>query len=87
MAGNRAGGLTSNLEHFGSHVTVGRGVSDDMEMLLYDPQTSGGLLVAVSPDAVDDCRAAFRAREVTGHEIGTVGMAVGDVHVCAVTSE
>jgi selenide,water dikinase len=29
--------------------------------LVCDPQTSGGLLVACSPDSVDDVLAAFRA--------------------------
>lgn len=37
--------------------------------LLCDPQTSGGLLVSCSPDAVDDVLAAFRSN---GHEAAAV---------------
>ena len=38
-----------------------RGVSDVQKALLTDPQTSGGLLVACAPQAVDDVLAVFRA--------------------------
>jgi len=44
--------------------TQGRGarrVNDVKKMLLTDPQTSGGLLVACSPDAVDAVLSIFRA--------------------------
>jgi selenide, water dikinase len=54
--GNRPGGLASNLEYFERGVTVGPGVDADLLWLLYDPQTSGGLLVfaaAGHADAVD----------------------------------
>ena len=43
---NRSGGMGSNQEHFASGVRVDPGVDADREALLYDPQTSGGLLVA-----------------------------------------
>lgn len=41
------GGAFNNLEHFGGRVDRSRALSDGEEMLLFDPQTSGGLLVAV----------------------------------------
>jgi len=75
-AANRSGGMTSNLEHFAPRAALGRGVGDELEMVLYDPQTSGGLLVAVSHDALALCRESFRAHAITAHEIGTVVPAV-----------
>jgi len=86
-AGNRSGGMTSNLEHFAPRAAIGRGVGDELELLLYDPQTSGGLLVAVSPDAVDRCREAFRAHAVTAYEIGTVVPAVRAIAVTVETGD
>jgi selenide, water dikinase len=48
--GNRPGGLASNLEHFEGGVAIDAGVSHDLLWLLYDPETSGGLLIAADPD-------------------------------------
>jgi selenide,water dikinase len=44
---NRSGGMGSNLEHYGEAVRIDPGVDDALAAVLYDPQTSGGLLVAV----------------------------------------
>jgi selenide, water dikinase len=60
--GNRPGGLASNLDHFESGVAAAGGIDQDLLWLLYDPQTSGGLLIAAAPEhaaAVD--RALMRA--------------------------
>ena len=45
-AANHSGGLESNREHFAGGVDVRLGAGSPIEALLYDPQTSGGLLVA-----------------------------------------
>jgi len=84
-AANRSGGMTSNVEHFAPRTAIGRGVGADLDAVLYDPQTSGGLLVAVSYDALDECRQAFRAHAVTAHEIGTVVPMVRTVTVTVET--
>jgi selenide,water dikinase len=60
--GNRPGGLASNLEHFERGVAAAAGIDQDLLWLMYDPQTSGGLLIAAAPEhaaAVD--RALMRA--------------------------
>ncbi len=41
------GGAFNNFEHFGARLARTRSLSDGEAMLLFDPQTSGGLLVAV----------------------------------------
>lgn len=44
------GGAFNNLEHFGGRVARTRALTEGEAMLLFDPQTSGGLLVAVPPE-------------------------------------
>jgi selenide,water dikinase len=45
--GTFAGGLFDNLQHFGPIVQFAPEVPQETRMLLFDPQTSGGLLLAV----------------------------------------
>jgi len=45
--GIASGALERNREYAAAFVEVGRDVSEELETLLYDPQTSGGLLIAV----------------------------------------
>jgi selenide,water dikinase len=42
-------GAYSNRDHFSSRVKMGEHVKLEIQDLLYDPQTSGGLLLAVDP--------------------------------------
>jgi len=42
-----AGGLYDNLRHFGPLVRFSPDIPEESRMLLFDPQTSGGLLLAV----------------------------------------
>jgi selenide, water dikinase len=70
-SGNRSGGLASNRDHFASGVTVEPGVDADRETVLYDPQTSGGLLIAANPDVADEVDTALRAAGVAATRIGS----------------
>ncbi len=45
--GTFAGGLYDNLQHFGPEIRFAPEISQETRMLLFDPQTSGGLLLAV----------------------------------------
>jgi selenide,water dikinase len=45
------GGASDNRMHYGKHISFGNRVSEVSQMLLFDPQTSGGLLMCV-PDIV-----------------------------------
>jgi len=70
--GNRPGGLASNVEHFERGVGAAAGIGEDLLWLMYDPQTSGGLLIAAAPEhAVQVDRALARAG-VAAVNIGTV---------------
>lgn len=69
---NRSGGLTTNREFFSAHVRISGAVEPDLVSLLYDPQTSGGLLAAVSADAAADVAAGLSAAGVAVARIGRV---------------
>jgi len=63
------GGLESNRSFLGDRVAVD-GVSDDEMLPLFDPQTSGGLLIAVPPDRAGDLVTALVER---GEEPAVIG--------------
>lgn len=74
VSANRSGGLASNRAHFGPGVERGSAVSDELMDLFFDPQTSGGLLVAV-PEAVAPTVAARLPHGSVA--VGRVGPASG----------
>jgi len=66
------GGAGRNRDYFGEHVTVAGGVEGAIVSLLYDPQTSGGLLVSVAGDKKDTLLAALLAAGVPASHVGDV---------------
>lgn len=50
------GGAFDNRLYFGDHVSVPKSLPEEELMLLFDPQTSGGLLLAVNYDRLDEFR-------------------------------
>ncbi len=71
-AGNVPGGTTRNLSDAETFTRWTRNIDATMKTLLADAQTSGGLLIAVSPESVDRLTAGLRARDVTAAVIGTM---------------
>jgi selenide,water dikinase len=69
---NRSGGMISNREHFAAAVGMSASVAGELQDLLYDPQTSGGLLVAVDPLTADQALQSLTAAGVTAWRIGKV---------------
>ncbi|WP_112873065.1 selenide, water dikinase SelD [Paracoccus endophyticus] len=61
QAGFMTGASGRNWAACGDHVTLPEDCPDWQRALLTDPQTSGGLLVAVAPDAADSTVARIRA--------------------------
>ncbi len=70
--GNVPGGSRTNVEHFGAHVRVDPGVDPRLVQLLYDPQTSGGLLVSLDPGHADAAIEALLTGGVPTARIGAV---------------
>lgn len=54
--GMRTGVTSSNGDALAGKVRLGDGVTKEQEMLMYDPQTSGGLLIAISPSEAEALR-------------------------------
>jgi selenide,water dikinase len=71
-ARNRSGGLTSNREHFAGSVRLERGVADNLADVLFDPQTSGGLLLAVPGRSATDLAESLDVAGVPSWQIGEV---------------
>ena len=50
------GGASDNHNYFGKFVRFSERISEMEKMMLFDPQTSGGLLLAVPPDKIEGFR-------------------------------
>ena len=66
------GGTSDNRLFYSSHVNFTREIEEYQEMLLFDAQTSGGLLLAVPPEKVE-------AMLVAAEEIGQPLWVIGEV--------
>jgi selenide,water dikinase len=73
-AGAIPGGLISNREFAECMVADAEGTSipDELRKLMYDPQTSGGLLISVSAERATDMIASLCDAEVDAVQIGRV---------------
>jgi len=69
---NTPGGGRTNVQHFGGGVAAAAELDPRVVQLLYDPQTSGGLLVAVDGTAADVTLETLALHGVRGHLVGHV---------------
>ena len=67
-----SGGLANNREFLNGCAGFLASVPEEFRSLLFDPQTSGGLLAAVAPDATDRALAALERRGIHARCIGEV---------------
>ena len=64
------GGLKNNRDFIGDCVGFADNVSREHRDLLFDPQTSGGLLVAIAPEFADAAVSTFERHNVAARHIG-----------------
>jgi selenide, water dikinase len=70
--GHLSGGLKNNRAFIGDCAAFDAAVSPEYQDLLFDPQTSGGLLVAIAPDAADAALAALQRHGISANRVGRV---------------
>jgi selenide, water dikinase len=71
-AGFLSGGLANNREFLEGCAVFDDSVPEEFRSLLLDPQTSGGLLTAIAPGAVEAAQAAFERHGIKARVVGEV---------------
>jgi selenide,water dikinase len=69
---NFPGGAYDNRLFFGDHIKAPKSLTEEELLLLFDPQTSGGLLLSIGSDYLDDFR-------IQAEKMGQPAWVVGDV--------
>lgn len=76
-AGTIPGGTERNRTHFAPHVHFGSVVSPLLQQILWTPETSGGLLVAVAPEQVEAFQGLCDTAVVVGRvTTGSAGLTI-----------
>jgi selenide,water dikinase len=71
-AANTPRGGRTNRDHFGPRVQLAATVPETLRLIVFDPQTSGGLLMAVDPSSAAEVLGRLTALNVAGTAIGRV---------------
>jgi selenide, water dikinase len=71
-AGAFPGGAFDNRLYYGGHVNFSASIDEIAQMLLFDPQTSGGMLMAVPAEKINELMAAAREIDQPLWDIGEV---------------
>jgi selenide,water dikinase len=77
LKGCFAGGAFDNKAHFESRVRFADSLDEETRMLLFDPQTSGGLLLGVPPEKLESFLARARELRQMARVIGRVEAGAG----------
>jgi selenide,water dikinase len=75
------GGAFDNMKYFGGNVKFSEAMDEPAQMLLYDPQTSGGLLLGVPPEKLDALEERTQGLGQAMWVIGSVVTGAG-IEVC-----
>ena len=70
--GMNPGGAADNRAFLAGLVTTEGKLDKNLEQLLYDPQTSGGLFIALPPERTEEFRSALRSQGLPDKVIGRV---------------
>ena len=70
--GHIPGGTRRNLQDLSADVTFGEEVADVTRMLLVDAQTSGGILMSVAPERLDEALKRLANAGVTASTVGVL---------------
>jgi len=66
------GGGFDNLEYFGAHVQFPQSMDQEIQLTLFDPQTSGGLLFAVARERAQACEELASEQQIPVWRVGEV---------------
>jgi len=69
--------LNKNREFYGPHVTIADYVPPEMQNILFDPQTSGGLLIFCQPQDGDSLLKNLCDAGLTAFELGATSNLTG----------
>jgi selenide,water dikinase len=72
VAGMLTGADKTNREYVGDDVSIDEGIDPNLMKLLYDPQTAGGLLLAIPEDRANDLLSELRRNYSRAEIIGRV---------------
>jgi selenide,water dikinase len=72
VSGNIPGGGRTNRDHFGRTASIDSSIDGSLADLFFDPQTSGGLLVALEPAQTGRARHALGATGTAACRVGRV---------------
>ena len=66
------GGLWRNRDYVAPHVRFSESIGDGDKLILYDPETSGGLLIALEPEPADEYLEQARTDGMSAWAVGEV---------------
>jgi selenide, water dikinase len=67
-----AGGLKKNRLYVGDCARFSAGVTEEVQHLMFDPQTSGGLLIALQPELVEEACTRLKKADCPAMQVGRV---------------
>jgi selenide,water dikinase len=76
-AGMMTGADKTNREYVGEQVSIAEGIDVNLVKLFFDPQTAGGLLLAIAEEKADDLLSELRRNYLRAEVIGRVSKSGG----------
>ena len=70
-----------NIEYVGNNVSFATHISEELKLLLFDPQTSGGLLISVPPEHTEKFEEKLKDNKIRFSKVGRVKEGKGQIYV------